>query len=158
MGGIKLTREEKAMGLKEIGGPAQPFMPWHDPETGQEFARLPSDAPNAANYMLRGFRMGPAPKELKERWAAGAAERAAEADRRLKKAKASVEHKQMKQKLGAEPEQQPQTDLVRQTVEQVLKALGHKVPDRPAQAEVTPTQPEETEAGAPKGPVQLKLL
>ncbi len=158
MGGLKLTKKEKASGLKEIGGSAQPFSVWHNPDTGQEFPRLPSDAPNAANYMIRGFRMGPAPAELREKWEAGAPERAEEVEKRLRKARSSSEHRKIKQGLGAEPDQQPQADLVRQTVEQVLKALGHDLPTQQAETEGTPEQDEETEAGAHEGPVQLKLL
>ena len=83
MGGLKLTRAEKAAGLKELpGGDQQPFMPWHDPETGKDLPNLPSDTPNAMNYMLRGFRMGEAPPDLKAKWKAGEAERRAAIDKR----------------------------------------------------------------------------
>ena len=146
MSGIKLTKKEKAAGLKEIEGPSQPFMPWYNPETGQEFSSLPSDAPNAANYMIRGFRMGPAPQELKDKWEAGEASRIAEHDKRLKKIKDTAEYRKMERDLGKASENQASTEEVASAVIKQLQDLGGiKVP----QIEEV-KQDEETKAVQPR--------
>ena len=45
---------------------------YHNPITGQEFENLPTD-PRALDLYLKvkGWRLGPAPAELKEAWLAG---------------------------------------------------------------------------------------
>ncbi len=77
-----LTKEDRARGLREPGGnDEQPFMAWHDPKTGKTFPRLPSDGPNAKNYIIRGFHMGKAPPRLRKKWKASEAKRKAAADK-----------------------------------------------------------------------------
>ena len=146
MSGIRLTKKEKAAGLKEIEGPSQPFMTWHNPETGQEFPRLPSDAPNAANYMIRGFRMGPAPQELKDKWKASEVNRIAEHDKRLKKIKDTAEYRKMERDLGKASENQASTEEVASAVIKQLQDLG--VIKAPQIEEVK--QDEETKAVQPR--------
>ncbi len=147
MPGIRLTPKEKASGLKEIGGTVQPFITWHDPETGREFPHLPADAPNAANYMIRGFRMGPAPKELKEKWEAGEAKRRADAVERLAKVKATAEHKGLKRALG-DADQAPAASTEEVAAAVIKKLIDLGIVKVPVTAEETPA--EETEAG-PEG-------
>ncbi len=154
MGGIRLTKKEKASGLKEIGGSVQPFMTWHDPETGQEFPRLPADAPNACNYMIRGFRMGPAPDDLREKWEAGAEDRRAEQSKALSRVNRSAEHKRLESQMGVD---QPSPATTEETAAAVIKQLiDLGVVKIPETAE-TKTD-EETEAGPEGGNAQLKLL
>lgn len=51
---------------------------YHNPQTGQEFPALPTDPRSLQLYTLvKGWRLGPAPAELKAKWEAGAIERAA---------------------------------------------------------------------------------
>ncbi len=126
--GLKLSRADRAAGLKELpGGDEQPFMPWHNPETGQEFPSLPSDTPNAMNYMIRGFRMGPATAELKAKWEAGKAERAAAYDKRMKaRFKGPRGAKLRKMEQGAKNENTPAASVSEVAAEVIrqLQELG----------------------------------
>ena len=147
MGGIRLTRKEKASGLKEIGGTVQPFMIWHDPETGQEFPHLPSDAPNACNYMIRGYRMGPAPDEMRKVWEEGEAYRRANQEKILVKANRSAAHKRLEAELGSEPQPAATTEETAAAVIKQLIDLGViKIPNTSETKAV-----EETEAGPEEG-------
>ncbi len=154
MGGLRLTTKEKASGLKEIGGSVQPFMTWHDPETGQEFPRLPADAPNACNYMIRGFRMGKAPDDLREKWEAGANDRRAEQAKVLAVANRSAEHKRLESQVGVDQPPPPTTEEVAAEVIKQMIDLGVvKAPEAKEEK-----AGEETEAGPEGGDAQLRLL
>ena len=153
MGGLELTRAERAAGLKELpGGDQQPFMPWHDPETGKDLPRLPSDTPNAMNYMLRGLRMGEAPPELKAKWKAGEADRKAAADKRDAELRAGEHGKAIRdaENSGKEPAVSPK--MVEDAVRKVLREAGIIPPaDEAPQEEETkqdeePAEPEQGQA------------
>ena len=146
MGGLKLTRAERAAGLKELpGGDQQPFMPWHDPETGKDLPGLPSDTPNAMNYMIRGLRMGEAPPELKAKWKAGEAERKVVSDKREAEIMAG-EHGKAVRKLAKAGDQAPAASVSEVAAEVIrqLQELGLI----PATAATTDDEPEGPADGA----------
>ena len=88
--GIQLTARQQAQlrsknfVLDEAppGIDEQPTSVWYDPKTGKEFPNLPCDAWGITNYRAKGWRMGSAPQELKDEWAAGEIARHAELDRK----------------------------------------------------------------------------
>lgn len=153
MGGLKLTKAEKTAGLRELpGGDGQPFMPWHDPKTGQDLPNLPSDTPNAMNYMIRGFRMGEAPPELKAKWEAGKAERKAAADKRDAELRAGQHGKAIRDiEKGASA-----ATSVSEVAAEVIKQL-QELGVIPAVAGA-PQENETTQAEEPAEPVQGRLL
>ena len=94
---------------------------YHDPITGQEFENLPIDPRSYQGYTVgSGWRLGPAPEELKAKWAAGEAERTAAWKQKL------ATHKVVTPSL---PSNVPGfAEAVAEAVVQVLKTLGIETP------------------------------
>ena len=80
--GFTLTPEEKveleqknSLVLPLPGANATVSGTFHNPVTGQELLNQPIDPYHLPRRLRRGWRMGPAPAELKAKWEAGAEER-----------------------------------------------------------------------------------
>lgn len=129
----------------------QGFAYYYDRETGKQH-RLPTDPYSIANYVQRGLLPGKAPEELRLKWEASEAERAAECDRRAKEAAASSEGQRI-----AGGTSNSLDEAVDKRVAEIFKRLGIDLTALEAAgvpeiaAEAAPEPPEE----APK---QLKLL
>ena len=118
---ITVTAQEKAE-LKAAGSLLRPLagaegaasMPFHNPQTGQEFENLPIDPYHLGRHLRRGLIMGPASPELRAKWETGKAERQAADDALM------AEH------LAKSPaEETPRfNDAVAAAVTQVLEKLG----------------------------------
>jgi hypothetical protein len=157
-----LTRADKAAGLAELaGGEPQPFVTWHNPETGQEFPRLPADAVNAMTYLTRGLRMGKAPPEARARWEAGAADRAAAAERRVAdrfRGPNGAKLRELEERTRNGAGRAAVTpEMVEAAVKKVLMDAGLLPQAAAPQAEEI-EQDEETETGVDEAPVQSRLF
>ena len=94
---------------------------YHNPITGQEFENLPTDPRSLQLYTrVKGWRLGPAPTELKEKWVAGEAERTASFNKMVAAHKAES---------PLQPNEMPGfNEAVATAVAQVLKSLGINPP------------------------------
>ena len=108
---------------------------YHNPITGQEFENMPTDPRALELYLkVKGWRLGPAPAELKEAWLAGEAERKAADDQ-------MVERYKRTQPLSAEEIpgfNEAVAAATEKAVTQVLKSLGIEPPSE--QTVGTPTE------------------
>lgn len=139
MMGIDVTAEEKRElkrkgSLVRIDYDTQEFEAWHNPKTGQEFPRLPSDSYSIRNYMRKGLIVGPASEELREKWEADRPERETLSVKRIEEAKKSPLHRD----LEGSKEQYKEDDIqkrVEQGVLKTLETLGIEIPKTPEQTE-----------------------
>ena len=135
----------KAKGRKTVEidtSDAQQFMSYYDPETGQEFPRLPADAVSVLTYTrpkyhtvtkkkLRGPLLpGIAPETLQEKWEAGREQRDREAQERLKAVKKTKEFTEVKEQVESVPRSEVK-DLVKEAVQSAFKAAGIEIPSEP---------------------------
>jgi hypothetical protein len=108
------------------GAEGAPSSCFHNPKTGQEFIGLPIDPYHLGRHLQRGLIMGPASPELREKWAAGEADRQAENDALM------AEH------LAKAPDPIEETprfeDAVAAAVEKVLEKLGENIPNERQEA------------------------
>ena len=159
-----LTRADKAAGLAELaGGESQPFVTWHNPETGQEFPRLPADAVNAMTYMTRGLRMGKAPPEARARWEASAADRAGAAERRVADRFRGPNGARLREIEERTRNGAGQAAVTPEMVEAAVKKVLMDAGLLPQTTAATPQaeeieQDDETDTGAYEAPTQLRLV
>ena len=121
---------------------AQQFMTYHNPETGQEFPRLPADSVSVLTYTrakyhtvtkkkLRGPLLpGPASEALREKWEAGREQRDQEAQLRLSAVKKTKEFKEVKEQSESVPRSELK-DIVQEAVQAALKVAGVEIPSEP---------------------------
>lgn len=137
----------------------QNFIYWHNPKTGQEFPRLPTDPYGLANNFMKGLMPGRAPEELREKWTAGEAKRQAAFDARLKKAKRDpdfIKEIEQAESVPAAEVAEIAKQAAQAAVAEVLRQLGVNASALPA---AVTEQPSSETAEAPETePTQLKLL
>ncbi|KKN07492.1 hypothetical protein LCGC14_1066310 [marine sediment metagenome] len=151
---ITLTPQEKAL-LKQEDSLIQPLdgadgaesAAYHNPKTGQEFPNLPMDPRALTRYLRRGLMLGPASPELKAKWLAASAERAAADDAMVAEYEDS-DQAQIDQ--GSQDERFK--DAVAAAVAQVLEKL--RVDPTAGAEKVAPTLAPEEEFA----PAQLELF
>ena len=122
--GINVTEKEKAElkrkgSLVRVDYETQEFDVWHDPKTGQEFPRLPSDSFSIRKYMRKGFVIGSASEELRKKWEANRMKRTKLNLKRVENAKKSPLHRD----LLDSKEQYKEDDIQKRVEQGVLKTL-----------------------------------
>lgn len=158
---ITLTPPEKAK-LKQEDSLIRPLdgaegaesAAYHNPKTGQEFRNLPMDPRALTRYLRRGLMLGSASPELKAKWLAGKAERAAADDAR------TAEYEDSDQ---AQLDQQAQDgrfkEAVAAAVTQVLEKLEADLPESVGAEKVAPAPALEDETVVEVNePVQLDFF
>ncbi len=130
---ISLTPQEKTR-LKQEDSLIRPLdgadgaesAAYHNPQTGQEFPNLPVDPRALMRYLRRGLMLGSASPELKAKWLATAAERAAADDARVAEYEDSDQHQRDQAVQDGRFK-----DAVAAAVTQVLEKLGIDIPIEP---------------------------
>lgn len=134
---IRLTEAEKrrlkteGSLIREIEDASGPeTSTYHNIETGQEFYNLPTDPWSMERYYKRGWRLGPAPKALREKYRPAPAPAGLVASRQPVNEATNIE------------------DVVQRAVINVFKKLGIPIPE----------EPEPVVAQEPIKPKQLQLF
>ncbi len=142
---IALTPEEKARLEKENslirelpGSTGAEKGNYHNPVTGQEIIS-PVDPYHMTRRLRQGWRLGPAPSELRAKWVIREQELKEEDDRRQEEFENSDEHK-----VDLNAQAETFNDAVATAVTQVLEKLGH------AQAPQAKEEASEVETNTPE--------
>ncbi|KKL95531.1 hypothetical protein LCGC14_1853650 [marine sediment metagenome] len=144
---------EPVDGHEDLGG-SQEFGPWYDTQTGQQFARLPMDPRAFQRYARRGWMPGTPPVELKAKWEAGEADRAAANAAEVARFSTTEEGKKIVDEAKGDQSTGASTEKVADAVIDKLIKLG--IIKVPVENEIN----QETEAAADleEAGNQLKLL